>query len=209
MSRDRPKGRPRRPGPSRQPCERVLVVCEGAKTEKFYLNGLLNHYQLSTADIRVLGVGADPQSLVTEAKRLSREEVWRGEKFDRIYCVFDRNSYVNFASASQDAEQSGICLARSWPCFEFWLLLHFCYTRKPYAAENGRSAGQNCVRDLQGYLPEYSKGLVGVFPQLLSRLDEAKSNAGKARKDARAVGEENPSTEFHELIEYLQSLAAG
>ena len=206
MAKGRPKGRLQRPRPSRQPYDRVLVVCEGAKTEPIYLNELLNHYKLSTANIEVLGTGIDPMSLVATAKRRARGELRQGEKFDRVYCVFDRNSHANFPQASQNAIQSGMRLARSWPCFEFWLLLHFRYTRSPYAPTGGRSASENCVVDLRKALPEYSKGGGGIFLQLLPRLDGAKANAIKAKEDAQTAGGNNPSTEFHELVEYLQSL---
>ena len=206
MAKGKAKGALRRAGPSRQPYDRVLVLCEGAKTEPHYLSELRNYYKLSIANIEVSGTGADPMSLVALAKQRARDEIRRGEKFDRIYCVFDRNSHANFSQASQNATQDGICLARSWPCFEFWLLLHFRYSRRPYASTGGRSASDNCVVDLRNHLPNYSKGGGGVFVQLLPRLDRAKLNAIKAKEDAQTAGEKNPSTEFHELVEYLQSL---
>ena len=208
LARRRSKGRLWRPGPSRQPYDRVLIVCEGAKTERLYLKELLDHYRLSIANIEVLGTGIDPKSLVAKAKRRAYDELKKGEKFNRIYCVFDRNSHANFYQASQNAVQGRMRLARSWPCFEYWLLLHFRYTRSPYLPSGGRSASENCVVDLKRCLPGYSKGGGGVFSQLLPRLNGAKSNANKAMQNVVAVGGNNPSTEFHELIEYLQSLAA-
>ena len=207
MSKGRPKGRLRRPGPSREPYDRVLVVCEGAKTEPLYLDELLDYYKLSTANVEVMGTGVDPLSLVNRAMERAKHEKRRGDRFDRIYCVFDRNSHTNFSNASHNAIQSGIRLARSWPCFEYWLLLHFQYTRKPYAPTDGRSASQNCVLDLRNHLEEYRKGRRGVFLTLLSRLGEATSNADRAMNECLKAGGQNPSTEFHELVKYLQSLA--
>ena len=208
MARRRAKGRLHRPGPSRQSYDRVLVICEGAKTEPLYLNELVNHYRLSTANIEVFGTGNDPNSLVDRAKRRTKDELRQGDKFDQIFCVFDRNSHENLSQASASATRNGFRLARSWPCFEVWLLLHFHRTRSPYAPAGGRSASQNCVVDLRRHFPDYEKGASGLFLQLLSRLDVAKSNANMPREDARKTGENNPSTEVHELVEYLQSLAS-
>ena len=207
MPKGRPKGRLRRPGPTKQSCDRVLVVCEGTKTEPYYLKELLDHYRLNTANVVVLGTGVDPVSIVDKAKKRRQHELQRGDRFDRIYCVFDRNSHENFSQASQIARQSDFRLARSWPCFEFWLLLHFQYTRKPYASGGGKSASQHCVLDLRINLPDYSKGSTGVFLKLLPWLVKANSRAIRAEKDAQASGEENPSTEFNHLVEYLRSMA--
>ena len=80
MAKGKPKGRLRRPRPSRQPYDRVLVVCEGARTEPLYLKQVLNHYRLSTANIEVLGTGTDPVSLVNRAKKRAREEVKKGRQ---------------------------------------------------------------------------------------------------------------------------------
>ena len=97
-------------------------------------------------------------------------------------------------------------LARSWPCFEFWLVLHFTYHRRFYSSSGGRTAAQNCVKELREYIPRYEKGIEGVFLMLEEHLDSAKSNAERARLDAQMTGREDPSTELHLLVSYLQYL---
>jgi hypothetical protein len=52
----------------------------------------------------------------------------------------------------------------------------------------------------------YQKAQRGLFGQLLGRLEMAKQHAARARRDALETGEENPSTEIHELVDYLQHL---
>ena len=44
----------------------------------------------------------------------------------------NRDEHAHFPTASHEAQAGGLRLARSWPCFEFWLLLHFTYHRRPY-----------------------------------------------------------------------------
>ena len=55
-------------------------------------------------------------------------------------------------------------------------------------------------------MQDYQKGTTGVFSRLLDSLDTAKQNARLARQDVTATGEDNPSTEVHDLVHYLQHL---
>ena len=208
MSRGRPRGRSRlhRRRPTREPYARVLVVCEDAKAEPAYFRELVDRYRLSTANVVVVGSGSDPRYLVKKAKTLRRVESQRGDRYDAVYCVFDRDEHAHFLSASHEAQEGGLLLARSWPCFEFWLVLHFTYHRRPYAQSGNRTAAQNCVRELRQHLSRYNKGLAGVFEDLEDRLETATTNAVRARSDALATGRDNPSTEVHSLVTYLQSL---
>ncbi len=158
MRKGRLKRHLKRKKPSIKPHDRVLVVCERSKTEPQYLNELLIHYRLSTAHIDVVGAGIDPVSLVRGAMKRAKTETKRGDAFYRVYCVFERNSHASFSQASIMANQLKMHLARSWPCFEFWLLLHFRYVRSPYSAAGRRSASEICVSELINNFPKYSKG---------------------------------------------------
>lgn len=208
MARGRPRGRSRlyRRRPTREPYARVLIVCEDAKATPAYFRELVDRYRLSTANIVVVGSGSDPRFLVKKAKALRRTESRRGDGYDAVYCVFDRDEHAHFVTASQEAQAVGMLLARSWPCFEFWLVLHFTYHRRPYAQSGNRTAAQNCVRELEQHLPSYTKGMTGVFANLQDRLETAKNNAERGRSDASVTGQDNPSTEVHSLVTYLQSL---
>ena len=184
----------------------MLIVCEGEKTEPSYFSDLLAHYRLSMANIEIVGSGADPGTVVKQAKKRRWKEIRHGEKYDRVYCVFDRDEHATFDKACEEATASGITPIRSWPCFEFWLVLHFRYSRQPYGRSGGRSAAQNCVEELRQHLPGYAKAKRGVFGRLEDSLEQAKVNAALALTDAVETAAFNPSTEIHLLVEYLQSL---
>lgn len=171
-----------------------------------YFDELVVRYRLGTANVEVVGTGSDPHTVVREAKVRRKQEIRRGGQYDEVYCVFDHDEHPAFDDASRDAENNGLKLARSWPCFEFWIFLHFRFSRKPYTREGGRSLCENCIRDLQVHLPGYTKADPGLFGRLFDRLEEAKANARRAAVDADEVGEFNPSTEIHLLVDYLQSL---
>ena len=48
-----------------------------------------------------------------------------------------------------------------------------------------------------------------MFERLEDRRETSMSNARRAMDDARKTGEDNPSTEVHELVEYLRNLGSG
>ena len=208
MARRKPRqrGQLRRKGPKREPYDRVLIVCEGSKTEPSYFRSLMDRYRLSTANVVITGSGSDPRSLVNTAKKLQDIEKRQGDQYNAVYCVFDRDQHAHFNTASNEALSAKLKLARSWPCFEFWLLLHFVYHRRPYASSGNRSAADNCVGDLQEHLLNYTKGNAGVFEALEGRMETAKFNAGRALLDVKVTGRCNPSTEVHCLVAYLQAL---
>ena len=136
---------------------------------------------------------------------LRDEEIAQGDPYDRVYCVFDRDGHANFEAASERALAQNLRLARSWPCFEYWLLLHFEFTRAPFSRTERRSPCDNCVLALGRHVGGYRKAMPGVFVRLAERLDTAKSHAKRALLDAEG-DEPNPSTEVHQLVEDLQTL---
>nr|VFK08263.1 MAG: RloB-like protein [Candidatus Kentron sp. LPFa]VFK24102.1 MAG: RloB-like protein [Candidatus Kentron sp. LPFa] len=166
--------------------EYVLIVCEGRKTEPNYFEELREEYQLGIVKIEIISAdeGTDPMSVVRTAEsRQDSKKKMRQRPFDRVYCVFDRDEHANFDEASRQItkrQKQGFRTARSWPCFEFWLLLHFRYTRQPFERDGRRTAAQNCEHALKSEMKDYQKGKKGVFTELLPRLEDAKANAAHA-----------------------------
>ena len=133
-----------RRGPQREPYEFILIVCEGEKTEPNYLGGLRATYRLSSANIKIVHPDAtDPMSIVNFAET---ELGCKDEGYDRVYCVFDRDSHANYDAAlrriqnSQHGISGRLQGAISVPCFEIWLLLHFRYSTASFTASGRRSA---------------------------------------------------------------------
>jgi len=191
--------------------EYVLIVCEGTKTEPRYFEELREKYQLGIVNIEVTSAdGTDPMSVVRTARfRQENKKKTRKRPYDRVYCVFDRDEHSNFEDACRQLDglkKHGFRSARSWPCFEFWLLLHFKYTRQPFERDSRRTAAQNCENALKSEIGDYRKGKTGVFNELFPRLEEAKKKAARTLKDAKDTGEYDPSTEIHELVDYLQNM---
>lgn len=204
----------KRRGPQREPYDRVLIVCEGAKTEPNYLNELVRAYRLSSANIEVTGEGGSaPMSVVEHAIKRFEED----PDFDRIFCVIDRDQHPRFGEALErvrdkqlvrrDAKRKKIGAAcfeaiASIPCFEFWILLHYEYT----TAELPRYDDvRHRLRRIDGFA-NYDKGAKELFDQTHVQLDTALRNADRANAEAEHNDTNNPTTQMPSLIRYLQQL---
>ena len=206
MARRSPRKPSKRQAPKREPYDRVLIVCEGSKSEPLYFTEIMRRYRLSTANVQVVNEGSAPISVVNEASKRQKKEQDLGERYDHVFCVFDRDEHATFDAACAKAKAKKHKLARSWPCFEFWLLLHFGYSRKPYTKSGTLSPAANCLRDLRKHLPDYEKAQRGLFKLLENRLEDAKANARRTIVDAIKTKAPNPCTEVHRLVDYLQNL---
>ncbi|MEF8770988.1 RloB family protein [Candidatus Accumulibacter contiguus] len=192
--------------------DKVLIVCEGEKTEPLYFRELIDYYKIHSANVRVsCDCGSDPVSVVNHGIELYEHEKRTGSgPFDSVYFVFDRDAHPNYQQATERLNnlkhQKPFFSANSVPCFEYWLLLHFTYTTAPYSAVGGTSAGAAVLKDLKTYWPEYAKAGHGTFSATLSKLGFAKANAKRACTEADNNHTDNPSTYVHKLVEYLQEL---
>ncbi|HEX03856.1 MAG TPA: RloB domain-containing protein [Bacteroidetes bacterium] len=196
---------------SRAPYDRVLIVCEGGKTEPNYLRELIDCLKLSSANVEVDGdSGSSPIGVVEHAKRRYRVESDEGDEFDRVFCVFDRDTHTTYTAAMNASERfrpSGVFQTiPSVPCFEYWLLLHFVYSTQPYDSAGGRSACDRVIGELRNYMPGYTKRRKGIFREVMSQSNQAVVFSKRALREAENAGTDNPTTRMHELVEYLHQL---
>ncbi len=195
----------------RKPYKKVLIVCEGEKTEPNYFKGCIQFYKLNTANVEIDGTsGSSPKSVYERAVELRKVEDKKGDSYNRVYCVFDKDTHETYNETVERISKfkpRGILYdAVSVPCFEYWLLLHFKYTTKPYAATGNLSVGDAVLKELKEVMPEYEKSDANIFNSLSSKIEIAKTNAAKSLEDAKNNGTDNPSTNIHDLIDYLQNL---
>jgi hypothetical protein len=59
----------RKPGSATE-AETIAMVCEGTKTEGLYFNGIRRKFRITTAQLHVVELGADPVRVVQEAESL-------------------------------------------------------------------------------------------------------------------------------------------
>jgi RloB-like protein len=196
----------RRSGPRFLAQPTVLVICEDSKSSRYYLDDVKRHFR-AQLQLTVTHCGkTDPAGIVTEAVR-------RAKRFDHVYCVIDRDEHTNFDQAVQAVAQTpNVAVIASYPCFEYWFLLHFGYTRKPYARAGTRSPAECLIEDLKQRpgMADYAKGdKLSPFALLtLDQLIAARKHAMKSLQEAMEVNNLNPSTRVHELISVIEKLGA-
>lgn len=193
----------------RHPYDRVLIVCEGA-TELLYFEGLKRVYELHTVDITTNPKASDPLNIVKYAEKLYKQAEKDNNPFDRVYCVFDKDTHANYDYTLQylnnlnanNKTKNKFFAINSVPCFEYWLILHFSPTTAPFTASN-------VIKKLKDdYFPEYSKTNPNIFnhDRLKGKLNIAITNAKSANINAQNNQTDNPSTKVVELVEYLINL---
>lgn len=77
---------------------RVLIVCEGMKTEPLYLSDLRDELKAPTINCEVVGEGRDPSAVVKRA--VEHAESPDGD-YDYVFCVFDRDKHEHYADACE------------------------------------------------------------------------------------------------------------
>lgn len=181
---------------SREPYDRVLIVCEG-KTELLYFQGLINKLKLSTANIEIINPKQNtPNSLLKKAKELYKKSNKSGNIFDKIYCIFDKDKHPKYQQTKDNIEQikqprHTYYAIYSEPCFEYWLLLHFKNTTKPFIDYDELSKD----KDFKRYFSKYNKTDEDVFIKLQDKIDTACNNA-----------KNNQHTNIDKLVVYLQNI---
>jgi hypothetical protein len=141
-------------------------VCEGSKTEPNYFRRFRANAQV--VELKVLGLGDNTLSLVEQTCERMRQD-----KYEYVWCVFDRNSFPaqKFNAALDLARRRGIHVAYSNEAFELWYLLHFDYHN---VATSRSDFAQMLTRRL-GF--PYRKNDPRMYIRLKERQPEAIRNA--------------------------------
>lgn len=190
-----------------EPYDRVLLLCVG-QTERVYFEEMTRELSLSNLNIQIRqdAEGQDPGSMIRTALQLRKTEKKMGNDFESIWVVFDRDRFGQFESGIDQARANQVQVAWSVPCFEYWLVLHFEWTDAPFRATGGLTGAQCCERRLRQHLPDYKKGNIICFHGTWPRIEDAIRHAKRRLEDPDWQNEKNPSTNTHELVEYLMGL---
>jgi len=198
---------------------RVLIVCEGEKTEPNYFkwwakqlekikkvanSKTVGKIEVFGDEIEVKGEGKNTKSLVKKAIELKNQA-----KIDykQIWCVFDRDSFPaqNYNTAIAQAHKNDFKVASSNEAFELWYLLHFNPIETAYQREWYKNELTKCLGK------EYKKNDPEMYEKL---LEHSEADQQKAIKHAKELLKElwntrtdyakhNPSTTVFELVESL------
>jgi RloB-like protein len=198
---------------SRATYDRILIVCEGSKTEPNYFKEIKQFYRLHTANVEIQhsALGTCPLQVVKSAEELflngnSGKSIQK-LAFEKVYAVFDRDDHKEYFNARKKAvalngklkndlnKKVEFKAISSVPCFELWLLLHFEDVQIPLHRDVA-------LARLKIYLPDYTKGKTGTY-------EATKDQRFIAAERAEKLPEHNGNdcfTEIHELMTLLTTL---
>lgn len=178
---------------------RILIVCEGKKTEPAYLKG----FRIPSVNLEIVPAAAVHITVVNRALRILQED----SDYEQIWCVFDRDKHpgnpndVNqFNAALRLAANNSIRVAYSNDAFELWYLLHFGYY-------DMRLTRADYMTKLQTLVPGgYKKNDPEMFRKIEDRMDDAIRNAKRLYEtgDNTDPANHDPSTTVYQLVEELR-----
>lgn len=165
--------------------DKILIVCEGEKTEPNYFNALKRKFRSQTATIDIdENSNSAPISVVEYAIKKAKVEQKNEDAYNVVYCIFDKDTHTSLVQALDKLPKNEKYGAKfyailSVPCFEFWLLLHFAYTTKNFYAQGEQSPCENLIKTmLKSHIADYAKGY-NDFSQIITdeSLDKAIQSA--------------------------------
>jgi len=199
--------------------ERILIVSEGGKTEPNYFGEIRAERRLHTANVvvRPSELGTAPIQVVRYAKELfetgDRHRNIQRRAFEKVYAVFDRDQHDSYFDALSLAESLDGKLRNdnkqtvafkamaSVPSFELWLLLHYEDIQAPIHRDE-------VICRLRQHIPEYEKGVGGVYATTRDRLSTATQRAEALAVKFNAHCDPEPYTAIAELVKLLSTLGS-
>jgi hypothetical protein len=179
---------------------RILIVCEGEKTEPNYFRKFPENPEVYDR-IDIHGTGYNTVSLVNEAIKLKNEARKKKEPYIEAWCVFDKDDFSLelFINAILLAGRNQIKCAYSIEAFEIWYMLHYHY----YDAALSREQYKEKITELLG--KPYQKNNEEMYQLLQNRQKTALQNAQKLylRQSELPLREQNPVTTVFKLVERL------
>lgn len=190
----------------------ILIVCEGEKTERYYLDGLKREETVSKAfAITVVpGKGGSRSQIIERA--INQKAQRKG--MDVVFCVPDTESLetiqakADLAAARQEAARNDIALYLSNPAFEVWFLAHFIRTSRFF---------RNCEAVIveldrkwnDAFGQPYDKSDDRMYQRLATHTQDAVNNAKMVveidHREKSDITDRNSSTDFYRLVERLLS----
>ena len=188
--------------------KRILILCEDSKSSLKYFESFKKDEKfkrlLASVDIEVIHPkNHDPLGLVNKAKELKNKEKKSLNPYDEIWIVLDRDGHQNLAQAFDKCNANKMEFCISVVCFEYWILLHFEKTSKPFS---------NCSEIIkyikENHHFEYDKADI-KFDLLKEKIHNAIENSkwleSESEKNSfgKKVYELNPITRIHKLVEKI------
>jgi hypothetical protein len=197
--------------------DRILIVCEGSKTEPNYFEEIRISYRLQTANVEITHslLGTEPIQIVQYAEQLFLNgDAVKGIKprsFEKVYVVFDRDEHRTYFNALGKVASLNKIYQNdlrkfvpfeaivSIPSFEFWLLLH-------YEDIKHLIHRDEALQGVKRNIPGYEKGNDGTYGFTVDEYDTAKTRAERLAELSNPHDDSQPYTNVHKLVDELRRL---
>lgn len=190
--------------------KRGLILCEG-ETEENYFNGLISQpkYKRKFQSISVSVFKPkdhSPFGMVKEARRMISVAKSDKNPYDFVWVMFDRDGHAKIPDAFESARTSKpeISIVFTIPCFEYFVLLHFDKTTKPFT-----KCGDVIHQIKKNWLPDYEKA-TNIFEILSLKKDDALANSewvvnqfNEEIQSGKRIYELSSYSNVHDLVNYL------
>jgi len=184
----------------------ILVICEGRETEPNYIDGLREHLRINAAAVHIERGDSvtDPVGLVRKAQKRFKAD----RDYEFVYVVCDGDSQHLAAARAVAAKRlpasSGggtrVQVIASCPSIEYWLLLHFDYSTRPFRTT---AEVQQALLD---HLPDYRKNDRDIFRKAAAGLDLACRRVEQLKAELKANGASAPDTDMHLLVDQFRRM---
>ena len=205
---------------------RILLVCEGSKTEPLYFSELCKDIDKSKSNIDIktnkeINISyinskyTDPLNLVKFADKIFNNgylDVVRRNALDEIYVIFDRDDHSEYKDAIDEANRKNKKFKNNFgktvlfkslpsnPCFEIWLLLH-------YRDINNLPDREELFSELDKKLDGYKKGAIDTYNKTKENIYKACERAKRLNAQSDPLSEIIAYTGVVEFVERIFRLS--
>lgn len=196
--------------------DRILIVCEGVKTEPQYFEYLRKELCLGSL---VVVAGKECGSTPTDVLNHCLKRIYsdKENQFNQAWCIIDVEAPTPHSSLDQVYQKirdfkpkkgyhTELILALSNPCFEYWYILHFKKTSRSFQSSD------EVKKELKKYYPSYSESDKKIFsiiyPKTSTAIQNVNAVIAECHYDVKDLRQCNPSTLVHKVVEYLQQQTA-
>ena len=194
---------------------RILIVCEGEKTEPSYFKSFdqMQHDSI-VYEINCEGGKINTMQVVEKAIELRDKAIESGSPYDTVWAVFDKDDFpsASFNAAIEKANRHNIGCAWSNEAFELWYVFHFVNRVTAMNREEYKKAISKYINDSPTYNQKakytYRKNDPKSHITMTTYGDEARairfaSNQAASFSDTR-YATHNPCTTVYKLVRLLR-----
>ena len=198
------------PKPKQRPARKLSpvlhILCEGTKTEPYYLGQYIHEHFPGTKLIRI---EKTPKRAPKELVAAAREILRCAPEGDIAWVVYDRESPTKYSdslhAAARQKAGGKVQIALSNVCFEVWLLLHFQGTCKAHDSCDDllqRSRLKELIPDYdKANRRRYSEDEINFARQNAKQMNESTKRGANA--DWTQPHQWNPYTDVYKLLDAI------